>query len=153
MSWTDANVERLRTLWASGESAGMIAHELGRISRNAVIGKIHRLGLTRDPRPPRSDRPAAKQAPRYNALQWWVARTHAPVPNSYGVKPADIVTMQDMMNAPIPLSKLTNSTCRWPVGEPESPSFGFCGNQSANLAENRPYCTEHALRAYLPRSR
>ena len=152
ISWTDEKTERLRTLWLSGESSGMIANELG-VTRNAVIGKVHRLGLTRDPPPPRPNHPAAKQAPRYNALQWWVARTHAPAAKYYGVEPEDISAMQAVLNAPILLTELTNSTCRWPIGEPQSLGFGFCGHPSADLAMDRPYCTEHALRAYGPRSR
>lgn len=106
MSWTDEQVETLQRLWAQGRSASQIAGELGSVTRNAVIGKAHRLGLASRPSPIRTESPASR-----------VAKHKGP-------------------------------SCQWPIGDPSSQDFTFCG---APIEPGRPYCAQHCEAAYIRR--
>jgi GcrA cell cycle regulator len=166
MSWTDERVERLKTLWLEGLSASQIAAELGGVTRNAVIGKVHRLGLSGRAKPQvQPVRPAPSQA-RQKSVS---AAPRAPAPASRPVRPITIgnVALQaddrpDHRPAPAPariveegpvtfervtILHLTEQTCKWPVGDPGKPDFFFCGRKSDAAI---PYCPYHARIAYQP---
>lgn len=148
MGWTDERVEMLKKLWQDGLSASQIAKQLGGVTRNAVIGKVHRLGLSgraapsKPARPvfkaPRPQRPAAAapSAPRRIAEP----ATAAPVPVPAPVRFVD--------EAPGSATVLTLGAhmCKWPIGDPSSDNFTFCGRR----ASEGPYCGEHAQVAYQP---
>ncbi len=151
MSWTDERVERLGKLWMDGRSASQIAAELGEgVSRNAVIGKIHRLGLAGRTMPPLSadaDRAkpkvAIKVAPRVvveaepvREIRSFVAPTVVPKAD-VRIPFSDRVTIMD----------LRETMCRWPLGDPTSSEFRFCGCRSEG---STPYCTAHARVAFQP---
>jgi len=106
MSWTEDQVLTLQRLWADGLTASQIAAQLGSVTRNAVIGKAHRLGLAGRPSPIRSDGPIVRRA------------------------------------------KYKGPTCQWPIGDPSSDKFQFCG---APIEPGRPYCAKHCQVAYIKR--
>ena len=173
MNWTDERVERLKRLWAEGLSASQIAAQLGGVSRNAVIGKVHRLclpgrakaGGTVATTRPSVKRPAAAAAPR--APNYPSRPTTArPIASTTGatalkdemeVDTAEIVAYaprnNNNNNAVVPISRrltlteLTERTCKWPVGDPLKDDFHFCGCEAA---EASPYCKFHAKMAYQP---
>jgi GcrA cell cycle regulator len=153
MEWSSERIEQLRSLWHDGLSASQIATHLGGITRNAVIGKAHRLGLTgrpspiknrsvsvARPRPPRRPRVEHVQAPRVVAA--------APVHQVRHVEAPQPIELEDMPGATI--LTLTDRICKWPIGDPRHPDFHFCGRASA---EGVPYCADHARRAYQPPAR
>jgi len=135
MSWTDERVETLKRLWGQGSSASQIAKILGSVTRNAVIGKAHRLGLSQGrPAQPRVERPRAERT----------ERVHVPRPEP-APKPLPV---EDLSDAPkVPLMLLRERMCKWPLGNPEDGDLRFCGRESA---AGLPYCREHAMRAYQP---
>jgi len=161
MDWTDERVELLRKYWAEGLSASRIAAQLGGVSRNAVIGKVHRLKLSSRGRAASAGvarqkkmvAPKATKAPQQrtvtitvgaNALQAQfdaepVARRH--------LRPVENVVVP--MSRKLTLVQLTERTCKWPNGDPLSEEFNFCGNESA---ETGPYCSYHARVAFQPAS-
>lgn len=167
MSWTDERVERLKALWAEGLSASQIAAELGSVTRNAVIGKVHRLGLSGRAKPQvQTARPAAAQ-PRPKAVApVRTATTHAPRPAAMPLTvgalalkseaaaaleaaprilpaiEAETITYERMS-----ILNLTEQTCKWPIGDPGRPDFFFCGRKSDS---GIPYCAYHARIAYQP---
>ena len=144
MEWNNERIEQLRALWRDGLSASQIAAVLGGITRNAVIGKAHRLGLTGRPSPIKN-RPAG--APRSRPRRPRIERQQAPRPSVAAARrielPQPVVELEDMPGATI--LTLTDRICKWPIGDPREPDFHFCGRVSA---EGVPYCTEHARRAY-----
>lgn len=147
MGWTDDRVEILKKLWLDGLSASQIAKQLGGVTRNAVIGKVHRLGLSgratpsqparpafKAPRPPRplvSSPPAQRRAAAICAAQ--AAPPHA-VPYVEQRGTATVLTLGAHM-------------CKWPIGDPSTEDFSFCGRRST---PEGPYCIEHARLAYQP---
>jgi len=148
MGWTDERVELLKRLWLDGLSASQIAKQLGGVTRNAVIGKVHRLGLSGRAtpskparpvfKPPRPARPvaAAPSAPR---------RIAEPVPAVAATPPRP---MRCEAEAPGSATVLTLGAhmCKWPIGDPSSDNFTFCGRRQSD----GPYCGEHAAVAYQP---
>jgi GcrA cell cycle regulator len=158
MSWTDERVELLRKLWLDGLSASQIAAELANgITRNAVIGKVHRLGLSgrvkapssSAPRPrskPQSHRPTSSRSPsgptmRGNTALAYAPRLHeAPAP-----KPELEVVIP--MSERVTIMELREAMCRWPLGDPATAEFRYCGGKS-EIGD--PYCTYHARIAYQP---
>jgi GcrA cell cycle regulator len=153
MTWTDERVETLKKLWHDGLSASTIAQNIGEVTRNAVIGKVHRLGLagratqsrirSAVPRGPaifvasgrskkRGALPHAARAPQLRSPAAY--RHHAILPE-LAPPPVDTVT----------IATLTGDSCRWPNGDPKTPGFHFCG-RPARL--NCPYCDHHAAIAY-----
>ncbi len=205
MSWTDERVETLKRMWAEGQSASQIAKELGGVTRNAVIGKVHRLGLSNrvgpgagsdedeatpaPAAPPRAEpaaRPAeapAAAAPRAEPVQ--PARPAAAPPvaeRPAPPAPSATVTPMPMRRAIVPagqplppqpsaneispealasvrevekrakkltLMELTERTCKWPIGDPATPDFWFCGLPSV---PGKPYCEAHVGVAFQPMS-
>ena len=150
MSWTDERVALLTKLWADGLSASQIAAELGGITRNAVIGKVHRLGLSgRAKSPSASPRP---RKPRSSTHMLRVPRSsirgNTALAYDYAIEPEP-----ELIEIPLEqrktLLQLNEATCRWPVGDPGSTEFFFCGGPSG---DGVPYCTYHCRVAYQPAS-
>ena len=216
MSWTDERVETLKKMWAEGQSASQIAKELGGVTRNAVIGKVHRLGLsnrvgggaseeeavTEAPvaatAAPKPAEPAAKPAmadpvaaqpasPRVAPAEPRVAAPAAERPAPAAAAPAAAETPSNVMPLPIrkaivpagqplppqpsineispetlasarevekrarrlTLMELTERTCKWPIGDPATDDFWFCGLPSQ---PGKPYCEAHVGVAFQPMS-
>ncbi len=150
MTWTDERVMRLRELWAQGLSASQIAAQIGGISRNAVIGKAHRLGLEGRPSPIRSGGPRTKPRPRIKPTMPQPAAPR-PAPGLSGVT----VKRREIPPEPalqIPTAtKATNGPgsghdCAWPIGNPGETDFHFCDRPAV---EGRPYCAHHCAMAYI----
>ena len=120
MSWTDERVELLKKLWADGLSASQIAAELGGITRNAVIGKVHRLGLSGRAKSPSSSVPRARK-PRSSGHMMRIPRAsmrgNTALAYDYDVEPEP-----ELIEIPVEqrktLLELTEKTCRWPIGDP-----------------------------------
>ena len=149
MSWTDERVELLKKLWADGLSASQIAAELGGITRNAVIGKVHRLGLSGRAKSPSSSSPRPRKA-RSSGHMMRISRPairgNTALAYDYDAEPEP-----ELIEIPLEqrktLLQLNDKTCHWPVGDPGSGDFFFCGGESA---DDKPYCSFHARVAYQP---
>ena len=165
--WNDTRIRQLKKMWADGESAGEIAATLGGLSRNAIIGKIYRLGLSnRDPVPAvKMDKPKGKKQPKVasttalpsgqNKLPLRrppVVRAGHPLPP----QPAANEISEDVLRTAaetlkkakkISLMELTEKTCKWPVGDPSTDDFWFCGLDSET---GKPYCKAHNDVAFHP---
>jgi len=152
MAWTDERVELLKKLWAEGLSASQIAGRLGSVTRNAVIGKVHRLGLSgrattsrmksHRPRPRMAQKRMAKTrfAPVGNpALRALYQETEVYQP------PAEELVIP--VNERKTIQTLTECSCRWPIGDPQTAEFHFCGKKKVM---GLPYCEFHARRAFQP---
>ena len=152
MSWTDERVELLKKLWAEGLSASQIAAELGGITRNAVIGKVHRLGLSGRAKSSSSGaaRPRKARSSGMMRVQRPSMRGNTALAHAYD---HDIEPEPELIENIIPLGQrrtileLTEDTCRWPIGDPGSPEFFFCGGHTL---ESLPYCAYHSRVAYQP---
>lgn len=156
MDWTAEAIERLKALWAEGHSTAEIGRRMG-ISKNAVVGKAHRLNLPARPSPIRRDaEPRPAPAPR--APRPIPAARAAPPPM---LRPQPVVTQAAPVMAaapppvvrpfPVARPRLGARSCCWPIGEPGTSGFRFCG---AEPMAGKPYCTEHAALAYVkPRDR
>ncbi len=147
MSWTDERVATLSKLWADGLSASQIAAELGGVTRNAVIGKVHRLGLSGRAKPASSSPKRAKRArstynskPRLNG-QSNVALRDGPSQNAR----AAVEDLEVPASKKLTLVELTEHTCKWPHGDPATDDFHFCGNKTR---EGAPYCEYHCRLAF-----
>jgi len=192
MSWTDERVELLKKMWGEGQSASQIAKELGGVTRNAVIGKVHRLGLsnrtngTPAPAKPEAPKPAAKPDPK--ARQKPPAKADAPRPvedpapepeEAEDSAPKNVTPLRRQIipaGQPLPpqpsanevspealakvseiekkarkltLMELTERTCKWPVGDPATDNFWFCG---LPVQPGKPYCEAHVGVAFQPMS-
>ncbi len=164
--WTDERVELLKKRWADGLSASQIAAELGGVTRNAVIGKVHRLGLSG------RAKPAASSVSRMRAKPAGQARRPAPVPQrpqSFGVRgnvalaaapavaprpaaaprvaPLELVETTPLVCERVTIMELRENMCRWPLGDPSQQEFRFCGGRST---PGQTYCAHHAQIAYQP---
>ncbi len=153
MEWSEEAIDRLRTAWADGLSTAEIGRQMG-ISKNAVVGKAHRLNLTSRPSPIRRDgakKPRRRQArrivgPTLPAL----TASMAPLPQPMNETVPQPVPAQ----RPAPVLRAVAAPriggrvtpCCWPIGEPGTRSFRFCDGDSV---AGRPYCEEHASLAYV----
>jgi GcrA cell cycle regulator len=137
MMWTDERVELLKKLWTDGLSASQIAAELGGITRNAVIGKVHRLGLSGRAKSPSSTAPRPRK-PRASGHMMRLAR-----PAMRGNTALAPMYETDVDSEP----ELIESKCRWPIGDPGTAEFFFCGGAPLDGA---PYCGYHSRVAYQP---
>lgn len=137
MGWTEERVEQLKSLWTEGLSASQIARALGGVTRNAVIGKVHRLGLAGRATPTRSERPRLATTPRIS-----LRVPHVPPPP---VVEEDPLIMEDGHFATV--LTINNAMCRWPIGDPAENEFHFCGRGPKS---GSPYCEAHARKAYQP---
>ncbi|EKF20150.1 GcrA family cell cycle regulator [Nitratireductor pacificus] len=163
MNWTDERVETLKKLWAEGLSASQIAAQLGGVSRNAVIGKVHRLKLSSRGRAT-SQRTRQKKPPQPGTTTTRRPRNTRPMTATVGAtalqaqfeeEPVARTYLQPVGNVVVPISRkleltqLTEMTCKWPNGDPLSDDFSFCGNEAG---ESGPYCGYHSRLAYQPAS-
>lgn len=171
MSWTDERVDVLKKLWMEGLSASQIAGELGQgVTRNAVIGKVHRLKLSGRAKPATSaarsrpaNRPSRRVSSSSSASNMGAIRRRSSVgaaPATMGatalkqseaidtelyVAPAQVQEIFIPVGERIGLLGLNEQTCKWPIGDPLNSDFHFCGQ---NSLENKPYCEFHSRRAY-----
>jgi GcrA cell cycle regulator len=149
MEWNDTIIGELRGLWAEGLSTAEIGRRLG-ISKNAVVGKAHRLDLSPRPSPiRRQERAPGQPAPAPRA----VGPTLAPLPSRPAPIPLATPVAAPVIKAAPPrrLAAVSSpatrvSACCWPIGEPGKPSFHFC---DAIAVQGKPYCAEHAQLAYV----
>jgi GcrA cell cycle regulator len=145
MSWSDDRVALLRKLWAEGLSASQIAKQLGQVTRNAVIGKVHRLGLAGRATPSRpAKRPVRAARPRMvgpSAPRLRPAFAASPLAEMPQLEP---LRMDDGRTATV--LSLSERMCKFPIGDPNDQSFAFCGRE----ASCGPYCQDHARLAYQP---
>ena len=202
MSWTDERVETLKRMWTEGQSASQIAKELGGVTRNAVIGKVHRLGLSNrsdeaeapaaaEPAPKPAvaaapaPEPAPKPAPAEPARQARPAAPAAepeaageaaaeaapapaapgfnrrtlvpagqplpPQPSANEISPEALASVREVEKRArkLTLMELTERTCKWPIGDPATDKFWFCGLPSV---AGKPYCEAHVGVAFQPMS-
>ena len=195
MSWTDERVETLKRMWAEGQSASQIAKELGGVTRNAVIGKVHRLGLSNrvegDDQPAASAAPAAQpaaepvvatapaevprvapepepepeveaaEAPEPQPAPQPVFAPRRPIvpagqplppqPSANEISPETLASVREVEKRALKLSlmELTERTCKWPIGDPATEKFWFCGLPST---AGKPYCEAHVGVAFQPMS-
>lgn len=159
MAWTDDRVELLKKLWAEGLSASQIAGQLGGVTRNAVIGKVHRLGLSGRATTSRTKAPRTRRRTAHATNR--AARPQLRSHGNTALKPAyDPDAEEDLRPAPvlvaelvIPLDErasiltLSDTKCRWPIGDPGDEDFHFCGRHSDSGV---PYCEHHSSLAYQP---
>jgi GcrA cell cycle regulator len=156
MTWTDERVDLLKKLWGEGLSASQIAAELGGITRNAVIGKVHRLGLSGRAKTPASSAPRQRKARQPHMLR--VARPavrgNTALAHAYAYD-IDVEAEPEPIENIIPMGQrrtlleLKEDTCRWPIGDPAGPDFFFCGGKPVT---GLPYCSYHCRIAYQPAS-
>lgn len=184
MSWNDDRVELLKKMWSEGQSASQIAKELGSVTRNAVIGKVHRLGLSNRagappvkpaekaevrpaPKPveppaapapePRVEKPAAAAAPAPAAAVAQRPRIVPagqplpPQPSANEISPEALASVREVEKKAkrITLMELTERTCKWPIGDPATDDFWFCG---LAVQPGKPYCEAHVGVAFQPMS-
>jgi len=154
MSWNDERVELLKKLWAEGLSASQIAGRIGSVTRNAVIGKVHRLGLSgratttrMKSHRPRTRTVPAKRAPakpRFTNIGNTAFRQLYQDTEPY-VAPAEELVIPIAERRSI--QTLEECSCRWPIGDPQDADFHFCGKTKVT---GLPYCEFHARRAFQP---
>lgn len=178
MSWTDERVEKLKELWAEGMSASQIAKTIGGVTRNAVIGKVHRLGLSNRGGPAADEakpepaakpaaaatpvpEPAAAPSPAEEPAAAPVARRSPPAirdatqPRAPGAptpeEEAARATLAEIEKIArrVDLLELTERTCKWPIGDPTDDDFAFCGLATV---PGKPYCAHHVAVAFQPMS-
>lgn len=192
MSWTDERVETLKRMWNEGQSASQIAKELGGVTRNAVIGKVHRLGLSNrvggkddeeerapapapavaaKPEPAARPEPAPRPEPTRPAAPAAAAPTSAsnvtalpvrkaiipagqplpPQPSLNEISPEALASVREVEKRArkLTLMELTERTCKWPIGDPATDDFWFCGLPSL---PGKPYCEAHVGVAFQPMS-
>ena len=172
MAWTDERIKQLRQLWSEGQSASKIAEKLGGVTRNAVIGKIHRLGLSN-----RSENSENKIITKKRGRPAKVKNTdnfQKQIDNSKNKKFSQINSdkfddlhvdgLEDAKNTlpeatlaniaeleenakKLNLMELTERTCKWPIGDPATENFWFCGHPSE---QGKPYCSTHVSIAFQP---
>lgn len=168
VNWTDDRVEKLKKLWSEGLSASQIAAQLGGVSRNAVIGKVHRLSLpgrakaggTTAARSQKRATVSTVSRPQASSsfAQRTVTRTVTrPAGATMLKEEIEIDALEVMETLPnnvvvpifrrVPLIRLTERTCKWPLGDPLKEDFCFCGNDSP---DSSPYCGFHQKLAYQP---
>ncbi len=157
MSWNDERVELLKKLWLDGLSASQIAGELANgITRNAVIGKVHRLGLSGRVKAPTQTQPRPRPQARTHRNS--TPRTSAPIIRgntalAFAPRAQEAPAPRLVEEVVIPMSErvtimeLKEAMCRWPLGDPATSEFRYCGGKST-IGES--YCTYHSRIAYQP---
>jgi GcrA cell cycle regulator len=160
ISWTDERVELLKKLWSEGLSASQIAGELGGVTRNAVIGKVHRLGLSgrakapqpqaQRPKKPMS-RPTSPMREAGHPVSIGATALKAdavPAPRPQAAPAPSLTSLSDEPLIPnATVLQINEQTCKWPVGDPSQSDFHFCARRSES---GIPYCGYHARIAYQP---
>ncbi len=173
MSWTDERVDVLKKMWGDGQSASQIAKVLGGVTRNAVIGKVHRLGLSNrmggggstkagvkdPPVRPVPVAPSAHPAPLPARKPGIPLRRPIipagqplpPQPSANEISPEALASVREVEKKAkrIGLMDLTERTCKWPIGDPATDDFWFCG---LSVQTGKPYCEAHVSVAFQPMS-
>ncbi len=198
MSWTDERVETLKKMWGEGQSASQIAKELGGVTRNAVIGKVHRLGLSnrvvagkeaggaphasslapkaaakvfelKPTNAPQAStpKPAVKAPDAPLSVAASIVASMAPIPlrksivpagqplppqpSANEISPETLASVREVEKRAMRLTlmELTERTCKWPIGDPATDEFWFCGLTSV---AGKPYCEAHVSVAFQPMS-
>lgn len=135
MSWTEDRVDKLKKLWADGLSASQIARQLGEVTRNAVIGKVHRLGLSGRTTTSRVDRPRS------------IAIRRPPRPRLVVPEPEMVEERRLPSGDYATVMTVREGMCKWPIGDPSTEEFHFCGH---SVDDNASYCVAHSRMAYQP---
>ncbi len=152
MAWTEERVAVLSKLWAEGLSASQIAKQLGGVTRNAVIGKVHRLGLSGRAKSNKT----AQRAPRRANTKPHTARIRVSPQTPATREPAKPVRPIPVEAKPLPngeyasIMTITDHMCKWPIGDPSKSNFRFCGRASES---GETYCKAHSQLAYQPSRR
>jgi len=143
MSWTDEKVSKLKELWGKGKTANQIAEIIGGISRNAVIGKAHRLNLSAKIK----TRSVASNKNFNDIIENKNFRSNQGRKNRFK---SLIIDKNFEPENPKQLEELDESSCKWPIGHPDEKSFYFCGRKSL---KDFSYCKLHLLYAYQPKGK
>ena len=161
MAWTDEIVEQLKQHWIDGKSASQIAGLLGNgVTRNAVIGKVHRLGLAGRAKTPSASVSRPRRLAPPPAHRVVGPRLNAPAPRimrgatAFALAPQTLAELEqpEFESVVLPMSlrvtivELKELMCRWPLGDPATSEFRYCGSPAAS----GPYCTYHGGLAYQP---
>ena len=177
MAWTEDRVEKLKTMWTGGNSASQIAKALGDVTRNAVIGKVHRLGLSNrassiksnKEKSPGGSASKARSKPSSPKVKT-IIDTHIPEknaiipmrkpiltpgqplppqPSANEISPEALATVKEVEKGAkkLNLLQLTERTCKWPIGDPATDDFWFCGLATQT---GKPYCEAHVGVAFQP---
>jgi len=147
MAWTDERVELLKKLWAEGLSAAQIANKMGGVTRNAVIGKVHRLGLSGRATPAKPQRGCGALA---SAKQDGAQKPAPPEVKSVIPEPEFAAPLVLKSGDRTTVSTIKNNMCKWPVGDPAKDDFHFCGQPTLS---GKSYCAYHAHMAFQPPQR
>ncbi len=143
MSWTDEKVAKLKELWGKGSTASQIAEIIGGVSRNAVIGKAHRLNLSAK----------IKTRAATSSQNFDTSLEEKNIKNRRGRKSKfkSLIIEKDFEpENPKQLEELDENSCKWPIGHPDEKSFYFCGRTSL---KDFSYCKLHLLYAYQPKGK
>ena len=144
MSWTEEKVSKLKELWGKGNTASQIAEIIGGISRNAVIGKAHRLNLSAKIK----TRTAISNQNFDNSIS---EKNNNSVKRGRKNKFKSLIIEKDFEpENPKQLEELDENSCKWPIGHPDEKSFYFCGRSSL---KDFSYCKLHLLYAYQPKGK
>lgn len=162
IAWTENRVEMVKKLWEAGLSASQIAKEIcappfelfKTVTRNAVIGIIHRRGFGGRVKPPSSAPPRHRKRKVYAATPGHNLKTRGNTALAHAFEiemESDVVAYDNVipMTQRLKLMELTDATCKWPIGDPQYPDFAFCGGKSL---QGLPYCAHHCRIAYEPAS-
>ena len=142
MSWTPEREEKLRQLWKKGHTASQIATQLGNTTRNAVIGKAHRLKLD-------SRAPSKNTSPKVNTENNSTSEVKTQKLGRKARFKALLLDKNFEQENPKKLEELTDETCKWPIGHPYEEKFYFCGRKPM---DKFPYCKLHVLYAFQPKN-
>jgi len=141
MSWTDERVDLLKSLWGEGKTAAEIAKELGAVTRNAVIGKAHRLKLSNRVSPIQQSQKKATPVKLPAEAKAGAAQKE---------KEKEIIAASTGKKGGVSMVELKERMCKWPIGDPRESGFYFCGGEGV---PGLPYCPDHAKIAYQAASR